>query len=88
MNKDALYMKDKNMQLCIICEYAVYDAIQERGFNCNNRESSHFCRDWSLPVASITSCTGFCFAVPSAKRWVEDQVKRNEAKAQTTLGDF
>lgn len=86
--KDSIFMKHKNIPLCPICEYGLYDAINERGFNCNNRKSDHFCRDWGLPFKNITDCDVFQFATGSCRKWVEYEFKKAEAKKQTTLGDF
>ncbi len=80
-------MQHKNIALCPLCEYSQYDAIDEKGWNCNNRNSKHFNRKWNLDI-SITSCDCFIFATKSCKKYVEYEVKKAEAKAQTTLGDF
>ena len=80
-------MQHKKIQLCPLCEYSIYDAICEKGWNCNNRNSRHFTRNWNLDI-SITVCDVFQFAVNNCRKWVEHEVKKREAKAQTTLGDF
>ena len=80
-------MQHKNMELCSLCEYSVYDAIDEKGWNCNNRESKHFTRNWDLNI-NITNCDVFQFATGSCRKWVEYEFKKAEAKKQTTLGDF
>ena len=84
--KDSLYMQHKNIELCPLCEYAVYDAIGEKGWNCNNHDSRHYNRNWNLIMP--TECNCFQFATGSCKKWVEHEIKKAEAKAQTTLGDF
>lgn len=85
--KDSLFMQHKNIELCPLCEYSVYDAIDEKGWNCNNHNSKHFTRNWNLDI-NITSCDCFMFATGSCKKYVEYEVKKAEAKQQTTLGDF
>lgn len=80
-------MQHKNIELCPLCEYAVYDAINENGWNCNNRNSRHFTRNWNLDI-SITNCDVFQFAVNSCRKWVEHEMRKKDEKAQTTLGDF
>lgn len=85
--KDSLFMQHKNIELCPLCEYSVYDAIDEKGWNCNNPNSKHFTRNWNLDI-NITSCDCFMFATGSCKKYVEYEVKKAEAKQQTTLGDF
>lgn len=79
-------MKDKNIRLCPICEYSQYDVIGDRGWNCLNNRSNHYTRFWDLPV--VTDCECFRFATGSCRKWAEEEVKRAEAKQQTTLGDF
>ena len=86
-SKDSLFMQHKNMELCHLCEYSVYDAVNEKGWNCNNRNSKHFTRKWDLDI-TIMVCDVFQFATASCKRWVESEFKKAEAKKQTTLGDF
>lgn len=87
--KDSLYMQDKNQSLCPICMHSTYNVLSDDdGWNCNKRESAHFTRDWDLLIDVITSCDYFQFAVPILKRIVENKIKEEEAKAQTTLGDF
>lgn len=85
--KDSLYMQHKNIDLCPLCEYSIYDALDEKGWNCNNRNSNHFTRNWDLDI-NITSCDVFQFATNSCKKWVEYEFKKEEAKKQTRLGDF
>lgn len=85
--KDSLFMQHKNIALCPLCEYSQYDAIDEKGWNCNNRESKHFTRVWNLDI-NITNCDVFQFATGSCRKWVEYEFKKAEAKKQTTLGDF
>ena len=87
-SKDALYMQNKKMALCTLCEYSIYDAIEEKGWNCSNRNSKHFTRKFDLPMKSIEICEVFQFATKSCRKWVEEEIKKVEAKAQTTLGDF
>ena len=85
--KDSLYMQHKNIELCPLCEYAIYDAINEKGWNCNNRNSKYFTRNWNLNI-NITKCDCFQFAVNSCRKWVEYEMRKRDEKAQTTLGDF
>ena len=86
-SKDALYMQNKKMALCTLCEYSIYDAIEEKGWNCSNRNSKHFTRRWDLDI-NITHCDVFQFATNSCKKWVEHEIRKKDEKAQTTLGDF
>lgn len=80
-------MQHKGMELCPLCEYSIYDAINGKGWNCNNRNSKHSTRNWNLDI-TITICDVFQFATNSCRKWVEHEIKKVEAKAQTTLGDF
>ena len=85
--KDSLFMQHKNMELCSLCEYSVYDAIDEKGWNCINVNSKYRTRNWNLNI-NITNCDVFQFATGSCRKWVEYEFKKAEAKKQTTLGDF
>ena len=88
MTKDSRYMEDKDFPLCPLCEFGLYDAINEQGFNCTNTRSGHYTKVWDLPFENITSCNEFLFAVPAARKWVEMEVRKEEEKAQCTLDLF
>ena len=85
--KDARFMQDKQISLCPLCQHSIYDAINENGWNCKNRNSNHYTHEWDLDI-TIMVCDVFQFATASCKRWVESEFKKAEAKKQTTLGDF
>ncbi len=81
-------MRDKGMEVCKYCKYSVYDAINEEGWNCNNRNSKHHTKDWDLAADTILECDVFAFPFDGLKKYVLSNAKRAEEKAQTTLGDF
>lgn len=81
-------MKNKHMEVCKYCKYSVYDAINEKGWNCSNRNSQHHTTCWDLPVDSILDCDVFTFPFDGMKKHVLSIVKKEEIKAQTTLEGF
>ena len=85
--KDSLFMQNKDMSLCEMCKYSVFN-INVDGWNCSNKESVHFTTDWDLLVGSITDCEVFVFAVPIFQKIIENEEKERAAKAQTVLECF
>ena len=84
MNSDlSLIKKTRDKRICTSCKYSSYDALEEKGWNCNNRESRHYTKNYDLTLQE--DCKHFQFAVSSMEKHAKNIVKENEAKAQTTL---
>ena len=81
-------MQDKNMCLCPLCAYSVYDGLGEKGWNCTNRKSDNCTFDWDLQVDNIRTCSIFKFAYTGLQKLTEKQLKRLDEKKQTTLMEF
>lgn len=79
-------MEHKNIELCPLCKYSSFDGVGESGWNCNKRDCVHYTQDYDLIIQTV--CEFFTFALRSSKKWIENKLKREAAKAQTTLGDF
>ncbi len=86
--KDARFMQDKQISLCPLCQHSIYDAINENGWNCKNRNSNHYTHEWDLHIDDIVMCDVFSFAYPGLKGVIEKQLKREDAKKQTSLLEF
>ena len=84
MNRDlSLIKKTKDKKICVSCKFSSYDALEEKGWNCNNQESEHFTRNYDLILQE--DCRLFKFAIPTMERIAKQIIKEEDAKAQTTL---
>ena len=84
MNNDLiLIQKTKDKKICISCKYSTYDAVEEKGWNCCNKESEHYTNNYDLSLQE--DCKFFKFAIPTMERIAKQIIKEEAAKAQTTL---
>lgn len=84
MNRDlSLIKKTKDKKICISCMFSSYDALEEKGWNCNNHESEHHTNNYNLVLQE--DCRFFKFAIPTMERIAKQIIKEEDAKAQTTL---
>ena len=85
INRDLNLMKKSKLQLCPSCKYSAYDAINEKGWNCLNKESDNYTNDYSLDISIVKECKCFKFALENFADSCRQIIKENDKKAQTTL---